>query len=209
MERIAYFVVPCVVAFLALGDVMIAALFQTGRFHHSDTIWVWEILAGSTVGLLASTLGRLDASTYYAIRDTRTPLKFAVVRITLTTILGITFAFGIPTWFGLDPRLGAVGLTASAGIAGWVEFALLRRGLTKRIGRTGLRAPYVLTLWSAALIAAALAWLVRWAVPTGPRIPYAVLVLGIFGITYLLLTVIFKVPEAVAMTSKLRRRVGV
>ena len=33
------------------------------------------------VGLLASTLGRLYSSTYYALRDTRTPLGFAIVRI--------------------------------------------------------------------------------------------------------------------------------
>ena len=61
-------------AFLALGDVVAAALLQTGRFRHADAVYVWGILAGSAVGLLASTLGRLYSSTYYALRDTRTPL---------------------------------------------------------------------------------------------------------------------------------------
>ena len=40
-------------------------------------VYVWGILAGSAVGLLASTLGRLYSSTYYALRDTRTPLRYA------------------------------------------------------------------------------------------------------------------------------------
>ena len=61
---------------------------QTGRFRHADAVYVWGILAGSAVGLLASTLGRLYSSTYYALRDTRTPLRYALVRVALTTVLG-------------------------------------------------------------------------------------------------------------------------
>ena len=38
---------------------------------------------------------------------------------------------------------GAAGLTASAGIAGWVEFSLLRSRLNRRIGRTGLPRRFV------------------------------------------------------------------
>ena len=67
--------------FWRLGDVIAAALLQTGRFDHEDAVYVWGILAGSAVGLLASTLGRLYSSTYYALRDTRTPLRYALVRV--------------------------------------------------------------------------------------------------------------------------------
>src|ERR1043165_6985483 len=120
LRQIAYFVVPSAVAFLALGDVIAAALLQTGRFRHEDAVYVWGILAGSAVGLLASTLGRLYSSTYYALRDTRTPLRYAVVRVVLTTLLGYLFAIPLPRALGLDPGWGAAGLTASAGIAGWI-----------------------------------------------------------------------------------------
>src|SRR5436309_3095109 len=81
LRQIAFFVVPSAVAFLALGDIIAAALLQTGRFRHADAVWVWRILAGSAVGLLASTLGRLYSSAYYALRDTRTPLRYAIVRV--------------------------------------------------------------------------------------------------------------------------------
>ena len=205
MERIAYFIIPCVAAFLALGDIIIAGLLQTGHFRHADTVWVWQILAGSTVGLLASTLGRLDSSTYYALRDTRTPLKFAILRILLTTILGLLFAFVVPRWLGLDPKFGAAGLTASAGIAGWLEFILLRRALTRRIGRTGLTAKYVGKLWLAALLAVALASACRPLAPHMPPLLFATVALGIFGTTYLSLTVWLQIPEALLLTSKLRR----
>ena len=125
-------------AFLALGDVIAAVLYQTGRFTHDAAIYVWAILAGSSIGLLAATLGRLYSSTYYALRDTRTPLLFAIIHVALTTVLGYLCALPLPRYLGLDPKWGVVGLTASASIAAWIEFVLLRRSLNRRIGRTGL-----------------------------------------------------------------------
>ncbi len=62
----------------------------------ADSLYVWGIVAGSAVGLLASTLGRLYSSTYYALRDTRTPLRFALVRVVLTTGLGYLCALPLP-----------------------------------------------------------------------------------------------------------------
>jgi len=52
--------------------------------------------------------------------------------LTMLIFLGVvTYVPEISLWLPralhLDPKLGAVGLTASAGLAGWVEFALLRR----------------------------------------------------------------------------------
>lgn len=209
MERIAFFIVPCVIAFLVLGDIVTGAFLQTGAFKRSNTIWVWEILIGSTVGLLASTLGRLDSSTYYALRDTRTPLNYAIVRIVLTTVLGVVFAFQMPGWLGLDPKLGAAGLTASAGIAGWVEFILLRRGLTRRIGRTGLSVRYVSLLWVAGLGAAALASVGRLLIPTSRPLALAAVSLTTFGAAYLVFGAGLRIPEATMIASKLRRRSGV
>src|SRR5262249_43182250 len=106
LRRIAFLVVPSAMAFAAIGDLLAAALFQSGRFTREDSVYVWGILAGSAVGLLASTLGRLYASTYYALRDTRTPLRFAVVRVLLTTALGLAFALPLPRLLGLDPKWG-------------------------------------------------------------------------------------------------------
>src|SRR5262245_34719782 len=152
-------------AFIALGDVVAAALLQTGRFTHSDALYVWGILAGSGVGLLASTLGRLYSSTYYALRDTRTPLRYALVRVGLTTVLGYLFAIPLPRLLGMNQIWGAAGLTASAGIAGWVEMLMLRRTLNARIGHTGLAMDYVIKLWSAAIAGGAAGWLVKLVLP--------------------------------------------
>src|SRR5205823_5481911 len=125
LRAIAFPVVPAVVAFLAFGDVAIAALFRGGRFGAQDVRDVWFILAGSTVGLLAATLARLYSSTFYALRDTRTPLKYAALRVALTAGMGVFFGLWLPRALHVDPKLGAVGLTASAGLAAWIEYELL------------------------------------------------------------------------------------
>jgi putative peptidoglycan lipid II flippase len=203
LRQIAFFVVPSAMAFLALGDVIAAALLQTGRFRYEDAVYVWGILAGSAVGLLASTLGRLYASTYYALRDTRTPLDFAIVRVALTTVLGYTFAIPVPRWLGIPPLWGAAGLTASAGLAGWVEMLLLRRTLNRRIGRTGLPAPYVARLWLSAVLAAAIAWGVRAALPPMHPVFIAALVLAPYGAVFFAAALGLGVPEARAVFRRL------
>ncbi|HEV3197619.1 MAG TPA: murein biosynthesis integral membrane protein MurJ [Bryobacteraceae bacterium] len=158
LRQIAFFIVPSAMAFFAFGDVITAALYESGLFTHRHSQYVWGIVAGSAVGLLASTLGRLYASTYYALRDTRTPLRYAVIRVTLTTVLGLVCALLLPGWMGLEPKWGAAGLTASAGFAGWVEFTLLRRGMNRRIGVTGVPAALVAKLWASAAVGAAIGW---------------------------------------------------
>jgi len=184
LRQIAMFVVPSIAAFLILGDVIVAAIYRTGQFKQADVIYVWGILAGATVGLLASTLGRLYSSTYYALRDTWTPLKFAVVRVILTTILGLLCAFPLPHWLGIETRWGAAGLTISAGISSWVEFALLRRTLNRRIGQTGIPLGSMARLWGAALVAAAAGWAIDHFLGRHSPVLVAIVVLVPFGVIY-------------------------
>lgn len=205
LRQIAFFVVPSAMAFLALGDVVAAGLLQTGRFRHTDAEYVWGILAGSAVGLLASTLGRLYSSTYFALRDTRTPMRYAIVRVVLTTGLGYVFAIPLPRLLGVPAAWGAAGLTASAGLAGWVEMLLLRSSMNARIGRTGLPAAYVAQLWGSAVVAAAVAWGLKLAMPPLHPVVTAVIVLGPYGVVFLAATILCRVPEASTAVGRLTR----
>src|SRR5262249_9759393 len=80
LEQVAFFVIPSAAAFFAFGDVIAAAIFQHGRYRAEDAVYVWGILAGSAIGLVASTMARLYSAAYYSLGDTRTPLRFAMVR---------------------------------------------------------------------------------------------------------------------------------
>ncbi|HET9741337.1 MAG TPA: murein biosynthesis integral membrane protein MurJ [Terriglobales bacterium] len=205
IRQIAFLVVPSAVAFLTLGDVIAAAIYQSGKFVHRDAIFVWGVLGGSAVGLLASSLGRLYSSAYYALRDTRTPLRFAIVRVALTTGLGLFFALRGPGILGIDRLWGTAGLTASAGIAGWVEFLLLRWKLHQRIGAVQSAKIFFVKLWIAAALSAGGAWAVKLAAePRGP-IPLAFIVLLPYGVLYFLITSAMRVPEAQMV---IRRLVG-
>ena len=169
LRRIAFFVIPSVVAFIALGDQVVAAVFQHGKFTHADSLYVWAILAGSGVGLLASTQGRLFSSAFYALKDTRTPLRFAIVRVALTTVLGYFCGVKLPPLLGIDIKWGVAGLTASAGVSGWIEFLLLRGALGRRIGSEPVGAGYLLRLWATAIVAAGVAWGIKLGMPGGQR----------------------------------------
>jgi putative peptidoglycan lipid II flippase len=209
LRQIAFLVVPSVVGFLVLGDVIVAGIYQSGHFVHRDVIYVWGTLIGSTIGLLASTLGRLYSSAFYALRDTRTPLRFAIIRVFLTTILGYLAALPMPPLLGIDPRWGVAGLTVSAGIASWVEFTLLQRGMRSRVGKVGVPVSFLAQVWLAALLAAAagrgLAYIL------GPRghILVAMLVLGLYGVLFFAVSLGLKLPEAHSMMGLFGRRLGI
>lgn len=229
LRQIAFFVIPSVVAFIAIGNQIVAALYEGGAFTQRDTTFVWYILIGSTVGLLAATLGRLYSSAFYALRDTKTPLRFAMLRVTLTGVLGYLFAIPLrplivsaleaahlPVLLVGDGTvaLGAIGLTASAGLAGWLEFLMLRAALARRTGPVRIPASYLASLWGAAVAAGigAVAF-DRFLLPTLvamlPRILRhlggGLLACGVFGVVYLAVVAALRVPEANALFGRFRR----
>jgi len=208
LRAIAFPVVPTIAAFLLLGDVICAALFQTGNFSADDTRYVWYFLIGSTVGLLAATMGRLYSSAFYALRDTRTPLRYATVRVLLTAGLGVFGALYLPGLLHLPARLGALGLTGSAGIAGWIEFALLRRRLAERIGNCHLPKGLLPRLWASAAAAVGVGLLAKLALPAMHPIWRAIVVLGLFGVVYLGSTLTLGVSEARQALARARRFLG-
>jgi putative peptidoglycan lipid II flippase len=204
LRRIAFFIVPSTVAFVVLGNVIVAAIYQSGHFNPADVAYVWAILAGAAVGLPSSTLGRLYASVYYAQRDTRTPLRFSLIRVVVTTVLGYVSAMYLPGLLGLDRRWGIVGLPMTAGLAAMLEYSLLRRTLIRRIGRVALPAPFLVRLWVSAVLAGAVAWALRHAVMSLHPILVAVVVLGAYGLCYGAGTLALGVPEAAALTRRFR-----
>jgi putative peptidoglycan lipid II flippase len=155
---------------------------------------------------MANALGRLYSSTFYALRDTRTPLKFAVIRVVLTAVLGYLFAITLPRALGLAPWTGAVGLTASGGIAAWLEFGLLRRAIGARIGRTGVSGATLVRLFGASLVAGAAGWGVMTLGAGLHHMPRGLAAIGAFAVVYGASTLALGVPEAKAIVARVRRR---
>ncbi len=208
LRRVVFLVVPSAIAFIAIGGSIIALLFQSGRFTAHDTEVVWIILAGSAIGLSAGTQGRLLGSAFYALGDPKPPLHAALVRVAITGVLGYAFALPIRHWLGYSPTWGAFGLTASAGFAAWVEFVLLDRWLGRRIGKVPIPVRLGVGALGAALIAGAAGFGANHlASELGARSWAAALVaIPVFGVVYLGIMAIARVPETSAITRRFLRR---
>ena len=137
LRQIAFFVVPSAVAFLALGDVVAGAALQTGAFTRptasgSGASWPARRSGCWPPPGAALRLGLLRTARHPDAAPVRRVRVASHHRPGLSSRPAPARACS-----GIDPKWGAAGLTASAGVAGWVEFLLLRRGLNRRIGRTG------------------------------------------------------------------------
>jgi putative peptidoglycan lipid II flippase len=120
-----------------------------------------------------------------------------VVRVVLGAGLGYLGAMRL--------GIGVAGLTLGSGVAGWVEFLLLRRTLNQRIGSTGLPAGLVVRLWGAAVVAAGAGWAVKLVVGLDSPIPDAAAILGVYGVVYFGLTYAFAVDECRRLLERVRR----
>lgn len=231
LRQIAFLVIPTVVAFLIIGRYFVSGLYETGAFDVSAAFFVSYILGAYAVGLLAATMGRLYSSAFYALGDTKTPLKIALIRVVVGAGLAYLFAFPLrapfivlirdglglpmPTYGGGAAALGAVGLAFGSAVAAWVEFVLLRRALQARVGEVRIGGNFFLLLFSAAVIAAVAALFVaqlttfvrEFGLPFGlAPLMHAGLVALIFGAIYFGVTAFGRVPETNRIVRRLLRR---
>lgn len=208
LDQIAFFVVPSVVGYVVLGDVVVATLYQRGEFDPVDTLLVYFTLAAFSVGLLASTRTRLFSSAYFALQDTKTPAKYAALRVVLAGALGAGLMFTLNNIaLGPEARLGPVGLALGSGIAAWLEWWLLRRSLRKRIGAVGADGGALGRMIVVALVAAAAARGLEWLLPELTPILTGVIVLPVFALLYLLLGHFAGVGQTAGALRRIARRV--
>lgn len=209
LRQIAFFVVPSVIGYVVLGDVIVAALYQSGDFGARDTILVYLVLAGYSLGLLASTATRLYNSAFFALRDTRTPAKVAALRVVLAGALGAALMLALRDVTVDGRSLGPVGLSVATGIAAWVEWGLLRRSLQPHLGRLGAGASALARMFGAALLAAGAGRAIYFYLPdTLAPLLAAVVVLIPFAILYFALSRIFGLDEAADVLRRASRRIG-
>ena len=130
LTRVAFTTLPATLAFLALSDQIVGLLYQTGKFDRATTLLVAAPLAAAGTGLLANASVRVLASAFYALGDTSTPARLAVVRV--ASSIGLSYALML--------RYGVVGLAAGSAIGAWIE-ALLLAGACEPAARRTQPAP--------------------------------------------------------------------
>jgi putative peptidoglycan lipid II flippase len=133
---------PAALALAILGVPLLATLFQHGAFTGDDVLRTREALLAYSVGLTGIILVKILAPGFYARQDIRTPVKIALLTLTLTQMMNLA----------LIGWLKHAGLALATGLASCINAALLYRGLRQR----GLFVPATGWLGFSARIAVAL-----------------------------------------------------
>jgi putative peptidoglycan lipid II flippase len=214
LKQIAFLVVPTSLGYLAFGLLIVALVYRRGRFGMEATWLTYLVLGGYALGLLATTWSRLLSNVFYSQGDTKRPARIAVVRVTVSAVLGATLMIALDRYEvgavagsnagGL--RLGAVGLAAASGLTAWLELALLARALRALLpeARLPLRSTLLMAgLATTAAVPAAVSW---WAFAQLPVALTALAVLGAFVGVYLVLAQLVGASELGPWLSAFGRR---
>jgi putative peptidoglycan lipid II flippase len=142
---------PAALAFVAIAEPIIAALFQRGAFGAADTEACSTTLMAYAVGLPAFVLQKSLIPGFYARGDTATPVKVAAATVAANIALKLVFIF----------PFAQVGLAGATSAAAWINVGLLytilkRRkllALDARSRRNGPRILLACAIMTAALLA--------------------------------------------------------
>lgn len=124
-----FLTIPAMVGLISLGIPIISLLFQRGIFTYSTTVDTSMALYGFALGLPAFAGVRIIVPVFYALQDTKTPVKIAVIAMFTNVTCDLIFMY----------PLRQFGLSLATSLSALVNFTVLAYILRKRIGRMGAR----------------------------------------------------------------------
>jgi putative peptidoglycan lipid II flippase len=150
--RLVLFVaVPAMVGLIVLRIPLIHLLFQHGAFDYRDTLLTAQALFYFGIGLWAIAGVRILAPAFYAVQDTKTPVKMAVVA--LFANVGLSLILMAP--------LKHAGLALANSLASMTYVSLLLIWLRRRIGEIDW-ARILRSLIQIALASGIMGWVASW-----------------------------------------------
>ena len=209
-----FLTIPTAIGYLGLGFLIVGALYRRGTFGVTDNWLVYTVLGGYSLGLVATTISRLLQNGFWALRDTKTPAKIAVVRVAISAAVALPLMFlldrfSVTQTLGMSLAadeqplfFGAAGLALGASVAAWIELWRLRISLRKRLESFRLPWASVLKMSGLAIAAMMPAALLWWLLPAWSVLVVALLVVGVYGVTYLALAYLLHLPELNAWTGR-------
>lgn len=106
---------PCMVAIFALAEPIIYILFERGEFTPSDTAKTIPGLITLAIGLPAYILNKIMIPSFFAIEDTKTPVKISIACLIINVVGNII----------LIQFIDYYGITLMTALTGWLNFILL------------------------------------------------------------------------------------
>src|SRR5215469_5014912 len=109
------FATPFVAAFLAVPDAVMRAMFARGAFSYDDAATAGATLAAYAIGLIPFVLIRSAVATFYARKDTATPVKASLTGLAVNMLLKLA----------LMGPLAQVGLALATAVGAWINLLLV------------------------------------------------------------------------------------
>ncbi|WP_367670674.1 murein biosynthesis integral membrane protein MurJ [Sodalis-like secondary symbiont of Drepanosiphum platanoidis] len=85
--------IPCTVLFICLSKYIIITLFQYGKFSSFDTRMTQKIFLGYSIGLAGFILVKVLEQGFYAIKNSKTPVKISILSLIFIQVINITCIF--------------------------------------------------------------------------------------------------------------------
>ena len=123
--------IPASIALFMLSTPIIQALFQHGAFDVRDTQMTALALQCMSAGVLAFMLIKVFAPGFYAIQDTKTPVRVGLMAVAANAILNVIF-LGIFKYIGWEEQHMALAIASSGSAlvnAGMLYFYLHKRNI--------------------------------------------------------------------------------
>ena len=208
IRQTLFWTLPAAAGLLLVGEDVVRVLFGSDGFTNADVRATSAALAGFSVALVAQALLPTLAKAFYAMHETRTPVRASLVAITLNTVLALVAVLAL--------RLGVWSLAVAFACASAVNLALHLAGLRSRIGRGGfggMAAP-VLRIAVATAGMALVVWSVLAVLASPGSSPWAASLIrlaaasAIGGISYLAFTALIAPREFREATRRSARTVA-
>jgi putative peptidoglycan lipid II flippase len=91
--RLATFVsMPAAVGLFALSEPIVRVLYERGRFGPAETAGTAAAVAMYALGIVGSTTAKISTQAFFALGDTRTPVKVSVGAMAFNCVLAATLA---------------------------------------------------------------------------------------------------------------------
>jgi putative peptidoglycan lipid II flippase len=147
--------VPATFGLVVLAQPILELLVEYGKVTKDDTAGVARALIFYAPGLVGYSAVKIGSPTFYALKDSRTPVAISITAIAVNVVLNLT----------LVRVLGYAGLALGTGLAALVNAGLLFWFLRKRLG--GLDGRRVSVSLTKILIASVVMSIAAWGMEYG------------------------------------------
>ena len=129
LRYISFIIIPAAVGLMILGEPIVRLIFQYGEFTAESTGYVVSALRLYAPGLMAFAMLKIVVPTFYALKDTKTPVKVGLATLVLNVILNVI----------LMQFMAERGLALSTTICAYINVSLLLFLLRKKMGPLGMK----------------------------------------------------------------------